>query len=245
MPLPTWLSSRTTPCDCRDEAVKLTEAKAGALAVRLGREERLERMFEHIRRHAAAGVRDCDAHIVAGLHPFPSAGIRHAQRNMLGLNTEVPPSSMASRALMARLSIALSNWLGSQRTGQQPSSQSNVDPDFKANRPLDEVFQALDEIIEVDQFRIEWLSPAKSKQPACQRGGTIGGGDRQIQELDHGRVGGQAHLGQRYPACDALKHVVEVMRDAAGKLSDGLDLLRLAERFLRFRQGPSPVRAQP
>ena len=48
------------------EAEDLAEAEAGALADRLGGEERLERAVEHLRRHPAAGVGDADLHIFAG-----------------------------------------------------------------------------------------------------------------------------------------------------------------------------------
>ena len=48
------------------EAENLAEAEAGALAHRLGGEERLERAVEHFGRHPAAGVGDADPDIVAG-----------------------------------------------------------------------------------------------------------------------------------------------------------------------------------
>ena len=50
------------------EAENLAEAETGALADRLGGEERLERALDDVGRHAAAGVGDADLHIIAGAH---------------------------------------------------------------------------------------------------------------------------------------------------------------------------------
>ena len=47
------------------EAENLGKPQAGALADRFGREERLECVIEHLRRHSAAGVGDADLHVIA------------------------------------------------------------------------------------------------------------------------------------------------------------------------------------
>ena len=44
-----------------DEAENLAEPEAGALADRLGGEERLEHALQHLGRHAAAGIGHRDA----------------------------------------------------------------------------------------------------------------------------------------------------------------------------------------
>ena len=49
------------------EAVDHRQPEAGALADRLGREERLEDLRERVRRHADAGVADADDGVVAGV----------------------------------------------------------------------------------------------------------------------------------------------------------------------------------
>ena len=55
------------PAGLPGEAVDLAEAEPGALADRLGREERLEDLGEDGGRHALAGVADADHGVVAGL----------------------------------------------------------------------------------------------------------------------------------------------------------------------------------
>jgi hypothetical protein len=56
------------PVRLLDEAIDHAEAKAGALAFRLGGEERLEHMLHDVWRDAAAGVADGEHHILPGLH---------------------------------------------------------------------------------------------------------------------------------------------------------------------------------
>ena len=49
-----------------DEAVDHAQPEAGALAGRLGGEERLERALDHLRAHAGAGVADRDHDVLPG-----------------------------------------------------------------------------------------------------------------------------------------------------------------------------------
>ena len=120
------LAARSPPCpfagltievenaaELRGEAVDHRQAEAGALADALGREEGLDRAGERLLVHADAGVAHGDADIIAGTQTGSVLGRSTAS----ALIDSVPPRGMASRALIARLRIASSSWLGSTRAG--------------------------------------------------------------------------------------------------------------------------------
>ncbi len=51
-----------------DDAIDRRQPEAGALADLLGREERLEDLFDDVGRNADAGIAHLDQHIVGGRH---------------------------------------------------------------------------------------------------------------------------------------------------------------------------------
>jgi hypothetical protein len=59
VPMPGMLSSTSVPPACARSRIRLGQAEAGALARRLGREERIERLAPSPRRHARPAVASC------------------------------------------------------------------------------------------------------------------------------------------------------------------------------------------
>src|SRR5258706_15639929 len=90
------------------KSVDHRKPEPGALPDRLGGEERIEGARRHLRTHADAGVADSDANIIAGRKRGVSA-VTLPRCAFTGEMVSLPPSGMASRALMARLSSALSS----------------------------------------------------------------------------------------------------------------------------------------
>ena len=94
-------------------------------------------------------------------------------------------------------------------------------------------------------LRRQRLLAREGEQPAGQRGGALralqrhvaGARDARSTAGDGGKCGNLAadHV---EPAQDDGEQVVEVVRDAAGELADGLHLLRLAQRFLGLACAP-------
>ena len=86
-----------------DDAIDGGQAQAGALADFLGGEKRLEQMAQRLVVHAQAGVGDAQADEM----PRAGLGIDDAgdgfERAGGGADDQAPPSRMASRALMERL----------------------------------------------------------------------------------------------------------------------------------------------
>ena len=103
------------------EAVDHREAEPGALPDRLGGEERIEGARLHGRRHADAGVGDRQADILARRRRRAAPPRSGASRCAFAVSiVSMPPSGIASRALIARLSSALSSWCGSQKVPHSP-----------------------------------------------------------------------------------------------------------------------------
>ena len=102
-----------------DEAEHHAEPEPGALADILGREERIENPVANGLRDAGAGVGDVDDDIVAGALDADGDGLANRRtRRFASTSVSMPPSGIASRALMARSSSAELNCPRSTNAGQ-------------------------------------------------------------------------------------------------------------------------------
>ena len=108
----------------------------------------------------------------------------------------------------------------------------DVDLDAPADQRPDQLRDALDLGADIEDLRLQRLAAGEGEQLAGQFGGPFHGFRDGVdiaaaallrQFAAAQEVGGGADDGQE---------IVEVMRDAAGELADGLHLLRLPQRFL-------------
>ena len=227
-----------------DEAVDLAQPETGALPRLLGREERVEGLLLHLARHAGAGVAHRDQHIlpdghagillrvarvdegVAGLDRQPA----RAGHGVLGIDDEIEDR----RLHLARVDLDL----------PESGAVDDFEIDVLAERPPEEIRHAGDQLIDVGQLGIERLAPREGQQPLRQHRRALravrGVGDHARQSLARGVAPGlQAALGDLQIAADDGEQIVEIMRDAAGQLSDRFHLLRLPKHVL----GLAPVHA--
>ena len=151
----------------------------------------------------------------------------------------VPPPGMASRALMHRLSRALSSCGGSMKVGHG-----------RARKRLCKVMDG--PMVRRTSSSMPCTSAATSVERGCKvcwrrrpatgvPGPTLlrrAAGQRQ-QWLKLGvTLLAQALLHQLLGIDDAAQQVIEVMGDATAELADGLHFLRLAQRLLGLGQAP-------
>ena len=111
------------------EAIDLRQPEAGALADRLGGEERIEHLGDDVRRDADAGVA---APLMATYSPAPTGSPAPSVDVLRRVMVTVPPSGMASRALMTRLTSAISNSLMSTVIGQASGGEVDDQADVAA-----------------------------------------------------------------------------------------------------------------
>ena len=144
-----------------------------------------------------------------------------------------PPSAMASRALSTRFRIAFSSWFASTDAGHSSSAStiSHVDP--LAERAAQQLRHAGDQPVDVERPAAPGLAAGEGEQPMGQRAARVRALPRCDIAVDSpARPAPARRRTQIQAADDDRQQVVEVVRDAAGELADGLHLLGLAQRLL-------------
>ncbi len=101
-----------------------------------------------------------------------------------------------------------------------------------AQNPSEHVGHVADDFVHVQALGLDDLAAAEGEQLAGQPGRALGG-LRDLLRGTRGRVIQLGHRQQRGVAVNDGEDVVEIVRDAAGKLADGLHFLRLAQLFLQ------------
>ena len=143
----------------------------------------------------------------------------------------LPPSGMASRALIARLSSAISSWLGSASIAPQAAGQHGLDRDRLAERAPQQVGHAGDQLLtSIGLGSSGWRRENASSRCVSAAARCAPRIASAIALSARGSAGGRGVPLQRLEvADDDGQQVVEVVRDAAGQLADRLHLLRLGE----------------
>ena len=106
----------------------------------------------------------------------------------------------------------------------------DLDADALAERAVEQVGHAADQLAAVDALGQQRLGPGEGQQAAGQRGGA-GRALHRIVEVHHDLAARavEAAQGKVDAADDHRQHIVEVVGDAAGQLADRLHLLDLAK----------------
>ena len=154
-----------------------------------------------------------------------------------------PPSGIASRALMHRLSSAFSSCGGSTSAGQRPDGADDLDGMAGPTVRRISSSMPVDEPVHVGGLRVERLAAREGEQAVGQGGGALGGALRRrhvaVDIVEAALLHARLHQLQR--AGDAGEQVVEVVRQAAGELADRLHLLGLAQGLLGLHQLGRPL----
>ena len=143
-----------------------------------------------------------------------------------------PSSSMASRPFTARLITAVSNCAISAIAKQLTSVDVDLDPDPAAHQRTNKPRHAFDLGADIEDLRFQRLPAGKRQQ---LRGQLRCPFHRFRDRIDvtaaavFRQIAATKEVG-RGP--DDGQEIVEVVRHAAGELTHGLHLLRLAQRFL-------------
>ena len=139
---------------------------------------------------------------------------------------------MASRALTARLTIDLLELVHVGLHEPQVAAVAEVELHPLAEEALQQHREVGEPIVEVQHLRAQRLAAREREQLPHEARGPVGV-LLDLHDVLEGRVG-RPVIGEEQIAIadDRLQHVVEVVRDAAGELADGVHLLRLGELLL-------------
>ena len=149
----------------------------------------------------------------------------------------VPPplGCIASRALTARLTITCSSWPGSARTGPRLAAVLDHQLDRLAEQPLQQMGHLRHDVGKLEHLRAQGLLTREGKKLASKSSSTV---RIRLDLLDVVIVAvarRMPHQHQVAVADDRGEDVVEVVRDAAGQLTDDLHLGRLRDLPLELR----------
>ena len=221
------------PARLAREAVDHRQAKARALAHRLGGVEGVEGARLHLGRHAGAGVGDAHGQILPG---FEVAFARGALVEPAVGGLDRDPAALRHRVACvdAEVQDRVFELVGIDHRGPYARRADHLQRDAGADGALDEIAEIGDQPVDVGRLGIERLAARKGEQPVGQRcraprraerrgGVAIEVADTPLRD---------AHLHHLDRARDAGEHVVEIVRQAAGELADRLHLLRLPQ--MRF-----------
>ena len=113
-------------------------------------------------------------------------------------------------------------------TSQRSRPCLYVELDLLADEPAQQHVQIGEHLAELQHLRTQRLTPREGQQLTHEAGGAVGV-LLDLHDVVEGRIGrpmvGEQKIGE---ADDRRQHIVEIVRDAAGKLAYGLHLLRSA-----------------
>src|ERR1700691_4576433 len=153
-----------------------------------------------------------------------------SRKVLLASMVNLPPSGMASRALSARLRMAVSSCVSSASTCHTPPGADDLELHLLAKRRLEKRRQVPQQLVDVEHFGFQRLAPGESQQMGGQACGPLRAGERLIDcahqaLLRRGVAGFERPLGAVEVADDDSQEIVEIVRHAAGELADGVHFL--------------------
>ena len=176
-----------------------------------------------LRRHARAVVADGQAH--ARLGPGDADGERAAGgHRVAGVDGEVDEDLLELRTV------------GQHRHEVGPDGDPQGDP--LAQCAVQQPLEVAREDADVEDLGLDDLPAAEHEELARERGGPVGGAPDLVDVVADPRVGRELALGEPHAGQDHGEQVVEVVRDAARELPDGLQALGLREAPLELLARP-------
>ncbi|GJD69837.1 hypothetical protein MMMDOFMJ_2775 [Methylobacterium gnaphalii] len=226
------------PAGLAHEAVDHRQPEPRALADRLRREERLEGLGDHVRRHAGAGIGDAEREVLAGLQvPVPRRTLVHPLVG--GLDGDAAAIRHRVARVDAEVQQRVLELRGIDHHRPEAGRGHRLEGDLRPDRAADQFLHAGHEPVHVGGLGIERLAAREGEQAVRQRGGALRGAHRRVHvAVDIGEPAlADPVLQQLEAARDAGEQVVEVVRDPARELADRFHLLRLPQGRLSLNQG--------
>ena len=222
-----------------DEAIYLAEPEAGPLADLLGGEERFERPLRDIGIHTRAGVADAQPNMIAREQPGQSLRGRRIDRDIAGRDLQLAAGGHRIARVDDEIEQRCLELHRIDAAGPQARLERHAEGDCLAKRAAQEGFAGDDRVVEHHDFRSQGAAPGKREQLLGQLGAAICrrlGRLHQTQDLGARNLLRAAQRGVDHFQArdDHRQQIVEVVRDAAGKLADRVELLGVPQHLLRL-----------
>ncbi|MEJ0070988.1 MAG: hypothetical protein WDO24_22180 [Pseudomonadota bacterium] len=212
-----------------DESEHHAETQPGALADRLGGEERLEDLGQRLGRDTDSRVADLQHRVVAGFDL--GVGCRIVGIEVLILGRDAQAAALPHRVAGVGREIDQRRFelAGIHDDRPDAGSKAQRDLDLLTQRPAQQRGGVPNQVVEIDIDRSERLAAGKGEQAARQIGAAPSGSLRLVDEFLEVRIVAAALAQQPQIPDDDAQQVVEVVRHAAGQLADRFHFLRLDE----------------
>ena len=219
-----------------DDAIHRREAKPGALADFLGREERLEDLVDDIGRNAGAGIGDVDPHIIRRRHALVGQLRGFIRRDVGGLHRQLAAVGHRVAGVDREIDDHLLELRDVDLDRPEIAAMHEVELDLLADQPPQQHGEIGQGVAEIEHLRPQRLAAREREQLPHQRRGA-GRVLLDLHDVLERRIGRLVRVQQEVVRHhDGGQHVVEVVRDAAGELADHVHLLRLVD--LVFQRAP-------
>src|SRR5438876_10580026 len=214
------------------DAVHRGQPQARAFAPLLGREERLEQMGLHVRRHADAGIADREQDVAPRRRREVLARIALVQFGVRGLDGELAALGHRIPRIHGQIHDHLLELPRVGLHGAERRIEPRREVDVLAQQAAQHLLDVGHEAVQADDARLQHLLAAEGEQlpgeprrPVCGLADFLGVVAARV-------TGGQVFEQQVDVARDRGEDVVEVVRDAAGQPAHRFHLLRLAQLLL-------------
>lgn len=217
------------PARLLHEAEHHAEAEAGALADILGRVEGLEGAGKRLRRHAHAGIGNRDHHILPRLHLVMMQGVAFVEMCIAGFECQLAALRHGIAGIDDEVEHRHLELPGIDLGEPEARPAHEFEFDLLGNRPPQHRLDAGDQLVHVDNLRLQCLSARECEQPVRQFRAALCRLCSHLRHQPELLILGQARCKQFGIAQNNGEQIVEIMRHAAGKLAHGFKLLRLAQ----------------
>ena len=231
-----------------DDAVERREAEPGALARRLGGEERLEHAGEYLGGNAGAGVGDPQPGVAAGFEAGPVVGVGLVHGDVRGVDGELPAAGHRVAGVDCEVDQDLLELAGVRLDRPQAFGGCGVQGDVLAEGAAQQLIQARDDVVEAEYFGVHDVAAGEDQQLAGQPYRPLRRAADLLDVAEHVAqpriLARQAryllleHVGE---AGDHVQQVVEVVRDPADELAEAFHPLGMPQPVLR--RGPLGIGA--
>ena len=221
-----------------DETIDHREPKAGPFAERFRRVEGLEHLAHGLGADPDPGVADPDHRVVAGIDPILARSLGRGDFDLPCRDGKPTTVRHGIARVDREVDDGALELIGVRQRRPYIRLQVHRHLEALAERPVQEILDAADELVRVEGLRIERLAAREGEQAMRQGRRAVRRSRRGVHEPLRVVV-----FPRRQPAPedvhgadDAGQHIVEIVREAPGELADGLHFLRLPERLLGRRE---------